>query len=195
MDTDDESPNGTLGRNLAAIRKRRGLTVRALSERLAELGVPLLPSGVTKIETGQRRVDVGDLLALAAALNVAPARLLLPDSYGDDEVAVTPRTRVPTWLAWSWAEGHEPLADDPSAEQEQAYEQERPADLRAADQAPVSRAARALGISVRRLAREAASPTGDVERRIENARRNLARVAAEIDALEDELQDGGARRG
>lgn len=50
--------------------------MRALSQRLSELGHPLLPSGITKIEQGKRGVDVDDLVALARALEVRPEQLL-----------------------------------------------------------------------------------------------------------------------
>lgn len=50
--------------------------MRALAERLAELGRPILPSGISKMEHGQRRVDADELIALASAFGVSPNRLL-----------------------------------------------------------------------------------------------------------------------
>jgi transcriptional regulator with XRE-family HTH domain len=47
-----------------------GYTVRSLSERLAESGVVISPSGITKIELGQRRVSVGEAMAIARCLEV-----------------------------------------------------------------------------------------------------------------------------
>jgi hypothetical protein len=47
-----------------------------LSDRLAEVGRPIVPSGLSKIELGNRRVDVDDLTALAAALDTIPNDLL-----------------------------------------------------------------------------------------------------------------------
>jgi len=83
---------GQVGRTTAgqvrAVRNRRQLSQRALSARLTELGRPLVPSAVAKIETGERRVDVDDLIALALALEVSPARLLLPDHAGDEPVGI-----------------------------------------------------------------------------------------------------------
>jgi transcriptional regulator with XRE-family HTH domain len=58
-------------------RERRQLSLQALSERLAALGRPILPSGLSKIEQGTRRVDVDDLVALAAALETVPSHLLV----------------------------------------------------------------------------------------------------------------------
>lgn len=71
---------GPVGRQVAAnVKTLRGrIPVRELSARLEQLGRPILPSGITKIEQGARRVDVDDLAALAEAFDVSPYRLLLP---------------------------------------------------------------------------------------------------------------------
>src|SRR4051794_18703182 len=85
----------------------RRLSVRDLSARLGELGRPLLPSGITKIEHGERRVDADDLVALALALGVTPNRLLL-DGTGapEEQFALTPRGDLsPSADAWAWACG------------------------------------------------------------------------------------------
>jgi transcriptional regulator with XRE-family HTH domain len=71
---------GQTGRTVAArvrrIRERNRLNLQDLSDRLAPLGRPILPSGLSKIEQGHRRVDVDDLTALAAALGTTPNDLL-----------------------------------------------------------------------------------------------------------------------
>jgi transcriptional regulator with XRE-family HTH domain len=67
-----------VARNLRRLRERRNLTLQALSERLSELGRPILASGLSKIEQGDRRVDVDDLAALANALDTVPSQLLEP---------------------------------------------------------------------------------------------------------------------
>lgn len=64
--------------NVRELRARRQLTVRGLSARMGELGHPILPTGICKIEGLDRRVDVSDLVALARALDVTPSRLLTP---------------------------------------------------------------------------------------------------------------------
>jgi transcriptional regulator with XRE-family HTH domain len=70
--------------NVWQIRAARGLTQRELSAKLQNLGRPISAGAISKIENGRpsvpepkavRRVDVDDLLALAAALAVPPARL------------------------------------------------------------------------------------------------------------------------
>lgn len=75
---------GNVGEHVAAnvvrLRKVRGLSVYSLSASLAKSGRSIPPSGITRIELVQRRVDVDDLVALAAALRVTPSQLLLPPS-------------------------------------------------------------------------------------------------------------------
>lgn len=100
--------------NVATLRESRRLSVRGLSARLAELGRPILPSGVTKVEQGRRRVDADDLVALALALDVTPARLLLPPVAGGEEVTLTPSAVASAATAWAWACGERQL-DDPWA--------------------------------------------------------------------------------
>lgn len=63
-------------RNVFALRKARGLTTERLSTALEGVGHPIAASGITRIEKGDRRVDVDDLVALAAALGARPERLL-----------------------------------------------------------------------------------------------------------------------
>lgn len=91
----------------------------------------MLPSGISKIENGERKVDVDDLVALAVALDVSPVALLLPAEPGEGgqayelgkampaDVEITPRTAAPWEYAWRWAHGEIPLhtprgEDDPS---------------------------------------------------------------------------------
>lgn len=52
-------------------RKQAGLTQRDLADRL---GKP--PSFVAKIETGERRLDIVEFIAIARALGVRPADLI-----------------------------------------------------------------------------------------------------------------------
>jgi len=120
MGTDKVGPAGQ--RVAENVKRIRGLLpVRTLSDRLSQLGRPILASGITKIEQGERRVDADDLVALAIALNVTPNRLLLPDHASQDpnevgEVFLAPKISAPEWVAWSWAMGEEPLWDTPWSE-------------------------------------------------------------------------------
>ena len=63
-------------RNVEELRKARRLSLRALSELLAEAGRPIFPSGLLNVSRGVRRVDVDDLVALAKVLGTSPAALL-----------------------------------------------------------------------------------------------------------------------
>lgn len=72
--------------NIRAARQAIGLDVRTTSRLLTEAGRKLSPSGISKIENGDRRVDVDDLTALAYALRTTPAALLTPP---DAATAVT----------------------------------------------------------------------------------------------------------
>ncbi|MFF7982322.1 helix-turn-helix domain-containing protein [Streptomyces sp. NPDC007901] len=133
---------GSVGQRVAkeVARLRGRTTVRELSARLAKLGRPILPSGITKIEQGSRRVDADDLVALAVALKVTPTRLLLgppptgvdePDDPAHDEIwewhpwtdsagndrapipviRLLPELALEPWDAWTWATGDIPLGD------------------------------------------------------------------------------------
>ena len=52
-------------------RRHAGLTQRDLSERL---GKP--PSSVAKVDTGERRLDLVEFVAIARALNLSPAEFI-----------------------------------------------------------------------------------------------------------------------
>lgn len=71
---------GEAGEHVAAAitaqRQRHGWDQRHLAQLVTAAGRPMSASVLGKIESGARRVDVDDLLALAAALDVLPAALL-----------------------------------------------------------------------------------------------------------------------
>jgi transcriptional regulator with XRE-family HTH domain len=102
-----ETPDEMVAHNVARIRGERRLTVRDVSARLTEIGHPILPSGVNKLENGNRRVDVGDLLALAFVLRVSPLTLLLPAQ--PQRVQLAPKLAVAWQDAWRWATGEQPV--------------------------------------------------------------------------------------
>ena len=72
-------------------RHRNDWTLDQLSERMADAGRPMSKATLSQIETGNRRVDVDDLVALAFALMIAPADLL---PATDEDRAV--RTEIET---------------------------------------------------------------------------------------------------
>ncbi|MDQ1247523.1 MAG: hypothetical protein QG597_1893 [Actinomycetota bacterium] len=113
--TDDQrgrglGPTGETVR--ARIREIRGRTpVTELSERLEKLGRPIPPLGVRRIESGERRVDVDDLIVLAAALGVSPVTLLAPNTpNASDSVSVTATPEpVGAEELWKWLRADRPL--------------------------------------------------------------------------------------
>ncbi len=185
-----------VARNLRAVRDRRDLSQQQLSALLGELGRPMLSTGIGKIEAGERRVDVDDLVALAVALNVSPTRLLLPDAYDDQPVWLTPAKQVPSWLAWSWAEGVGPLAESASDEEREAYDQERPAQLRQLVRDPARRAAEQIRFGVMRLlnyarAKNKKGSREHVNRYLQYARREIQVLSTELDRIEEDVADRG----
>jgi hypothetical protein len=66
---------GPVGQRLAglvvAARLARGMTKTQLSAALAEKGRPLTIDVVTKLESGRRRVDVDDFVALSLVLSIS----------------------------------------------------------------------------------------------------------------------------
>jgi transcriptional regulator with XRE-family HTH domain len=108
-----EKPKNALGpsgemlmNNIKRIREGQRVTYVELSERLAALGRPIPVLGLRRIERGERRVDVDDLLALAKALNVSPVALLVPvDLDGDAPYGVTPALTTTAAQARAWISG------------------------------------------------------------------------------------------
>jgi transcriptional regulator with XRE-family HTH domain len=77
MPTPEIGPVGRqLGLNVRRLRKAHEMSLRDLSDKLGQYGRPILASGLLKVERAERRVDVDDLAALAATLEVPAARLL-----------------------------------------------------------------------------------------------------------------------
>jgi len=92
-----------------ALRTAHGLNQPQLAERMQDLGQPMHATAVSKIEQRDRRVDVDDLVALAAALNASPNRLLLPAVADNSPADLTSALTVESIRAWRWARGYEPL--------------------------------------------------------------------------------------
>jgi transcriptional regulator with XRE-family HTH domain len=114
--TGKQLPSGptslTVRANIALLRSERGLTYAELSRELERRGHPIPPLGLRRIEAGERRVDVDDLMALALSLGVNPHALLLPPLKGSDTPgAVTGAvgTGLNSRQVWDWAVGLRPL--------------------------------------------------------------------------------------
>lgn len=97
------------------LRAERRWSLADLSERLTEVGRPILATGLHRLENGKRRVDVDDLMGLAAAFEVTPITLLLPTvpkGALPEEVPVariTETISVDAYVAWDWIRGERPL--------------------------------------------------------------------------------------
>ncbi len=97
-------PSGLrVGERIRDLRQSHGLTLHQLAERLVSLDRPIDLSALAKIEKGQRRVDVDDLVALALALRVSPNWLLLPSDASDGRVELTAGFGTTGSDAWLWA--------------------------------------------------------------------------------------------
>lgn len=96
--------------NVRRVREARGWSTYDLARLLREAGRPIAPSAIAKVERAERRVDVGDLTALAVVLGVNPSALLLPMKDGPaDSIEVTGARPVAATDAWDWADGKGPL--------------------------------------------------------------------------------------
>ncbi|MBU4214303.1 MAG: helix-turn-helix transcriptional regulator [Actinobacteria bacterium] len=105
-------PTGdTVRHNIARVRRARGLAYTELSKQLAEAGRLIPPLGLRRIEDGERRVDVDDLVALAAVLWVDPVVLMAPPLYGGGlETEVTGLGRCNSSQAVNWLGGQSLIA-------------------------------------------------------------------------------------
>lgn len=95
-----------------------GISYAELSRWLADRGHDIPPLGLRRIEAGQRKVSVDDLIALADVLSVSPLALLLPDGEPHDVVPYRPnydvgngRKMLDPELAdlWRWFLGQTPI--------------------------------------------------------------------------------------
>ncbi len=111
-------PTGeTVRHNVARIRKRQGLTLQNVSDRLSTTDRPMSPNAISEIERAARRVDVDDLIALAVALNASPLALLLPPvRMGAYVTTITAAGMSPAADVWRWARGEGALRTGPAYE-------------------------------------------------------------------------------
>lgn len=134
------------GRRVREARERRGISQAELAEHLR-----FDRTVVSKIEKGQRKVGIGEALAFAAALEVAPISLLTPRD-DEEDVGITSELVLPAVLVRAWIRGQvglpggDPishLAELPVSEQREffrgPFRQELPPNLR------ISPLVRALG--------------------------------------------------
>ncbi|BCI55706.1 hypothetical protein NIIDNTM18_49840 [Mycolicibacterium litorale] len=107
----------TVAKNIRRIRTERGLPYTELAERLERVGREIPTWGLRKIESGGRRVDVDDLMALASVLGVSPVTFLMPARKDDgSEVTVDDHVPITGWRkpisarwVWGWLTAGQPL--------------------------------------------------------------------------------------
>ena len=105
--------------NVRRVRKGRGLTVYELADEMASGGHPIAASAISKIERGERQVNVDDLVALACTLGVPPSALLLPlDDDPGHTIDLTGCGTVPADTAWDWMDGQRPRLRFPETDPE-----------------------------------------------------------------------------
>lgn len=78
--------NTHVAQNIRAARQAIGMDLRTMSDGLKAAGRKLSTSGISKLEAGDRRVDVDDLTVIAYLLRTAPAALLTPP---DEQTTLT----------------------------------------------------------------------------------------------------------
>lgn len=61
----------SIGDNLRALRKKRGLTQNDVCAQMAHMGRPMLQSTYAQIESGSRNIFVSDLIALKRVLHAS----------------------------------------------------------------------------------------------------------------------------
>ncbi|MCB0935578.1 MAG: helix-turn-helix transcriptional regulator [Mycobacterium sp.] len=102
--------------NIRRLREASNLGYAELARRVKSAGRGIPELGLRRIEEGERRVDVDDLMALAAALEVSPIALLMPSTTHGDETTATAVGEVTAHRFWNWLTGEMPLTGDaPSA--------------------------------------------------------------------------------
>ncbi|GAA2750220.1 helix-turn-helix domain-containing protein [Amnibacterium kyonggiense] len=107
-------PTGlTVAFNLRRLRTSAGLDLRLMSKRLSDLGRPISPAALSRIENLERRVDSDDLVVMALALEVNPNALLLPPTgHPAKVIELGPTVRVNADEAWRWARGEHTIGTD-----------------------------------------------------------------------------------
>ena len=109
-------PTGeTVRANVERLRDDQNLGYAKLASILKGVGREIPELGLRRIESGDRRVDVDDLLALAVAFGVSPVALLMPaiDNVQPDEVVSATAVPGPVTAEhlWGWLTAAYPMGD------------------------------------------------------------------------------------
>lgn len=111
MATNEVVPGPTSRRvieNVKRLRAEKRLSFAQLADQLAAVGRPIRATGLHRLENGKRRVDVDDLIGLAAAFDVSPITLLLPYT-ARGTVELTEAIQSEALVAWDWLRAIRPL--------------------------------------------------------------------------------------
>ena len=73
---------------------------------MTAVGVGLSLNGLSKVELGNRELRLDELIALAAALDVAPVLLIFPLGH-EEQVELFPGIEAGTWAALKWFTGQD----------------------------------------------------------------------------------------
>jgi len=101
--------------NVERLRQAQNLGYAKLAAVLKETGREIPDLGLRRIESGDRRVDVDDLLALAVALGVSPITLLMPAVHSAEPQDHVEASAVPVPITaehlWGWLKAAYPLGE------------------------------------------------------------------------------------
>lgn len=99
----------TVAANVRRIRIESRMMQADLSAAMSRVGRPIPVASIGKLETGLRKVEVDDLMALAVALNVSPLALLLPDTRRPNDPVEGVGIATTAVDLWRWGVGDSPL--------------------------------------------------------------------------------------
>ena len=131
-----EAVNEVFARRLREARASRGWNQERLADEVTRIGHPIGRVTISKIEAGKRGVLIEEAIALAAALDVAPAHLLLPIDAGEGphaqtspaaSVKLAPKLKAGQVKARRWFRGELPL--HPTLENFEVYLHQTPEGL------------------------------------------------------------------
>ncbi|WP_159800874.1 helix-turn-helix domain-containing protein [Arthrobacter zhaoguopingii] len=106
-----ETELGETGKTVAEnVRRLRGnVSFAEISRWLSDVGRPIPPLGLRRIEAGERRVDVDELMAFAGIFGVNASALLLPPDDSEREYRPTgQKFAAPLSQIWDWSDGDGP---------------------------------------------------------------------------------------
>ena len=104
------SPSEVFRARLREVRRLKGWTQQQLADALADAGVKLDASAITRLERGTRGLSLDDVLAIAAALGVSPLHLFVPLD-NDEELNVAPSLTANALDVRAWVRGQRPLRE------------------------------------------------------------------------------------